>query len=183
MTFRSWFLFSFLCLCFISMWRGAEASSPLMDSVRNQLKGKNFLKVSFDQEIKQEIFPEQPAKASGFIEFRKPKNLRWVYTSPEKKEIVFNSSGGFIIRGDEKEEIPNARALGVEESFGFLWGELSLRQFQVKDLDKSRVEIKPIHADKAQFERMIAKIENSRIAEVQVFDRMGGESKIRFSYQ
>jgi len=144
------------------------------------LKGKNSFKVSFDQEIKQEIFPDHPAKAKGFIEFKKPQDLRWVYTAPEKKEIIFNSKGGFILRGDEKEEIPNARALGVEESFGFLWGQMNLSQFQVKDLDKTRIEIKPLHADKAQFEKMIAKVQNSRIVEVQVFDRLGGESKIQF---
>ncbi len=166
---------------FISV--SAEASSSkLLDSVRNQLKGKESFKVSFDQEVKQEIFPEHPAKAKGFIEFKKPQDLRWVYTVPDKKEIIFNSKGGFIVRqGDPPEEIPNARALGVEESFGFLWGEMNLNQFKVKDLNKDQVEIKPLHSDKAQFEKMIAKIQNAKIVEVQVFDRLGGESKIRFS--
>jgi hypothetical protein len=156
------------------------AASPL-DSVREQFKGKKGFEVLFVQEIKQEIFPDQPSLAKGRVAYDRPSKLRWVYESPEKKEIVFEGGKAFVIRGGEKEDIPNARAIGVEESFGFLWGEMNLSQFKVRKIDASSVEIVPLHADKAQFEKMFAKVSAGRIEEVRVIDHLGGESLIRFS--
>ena len=161
---------------FLLMLVGA---TPL-DSVRDGFKGRRGFEVRFEQEVKQELFPDQPSLARGFVEYQKPNRLRWVYEAPDKKEIVFHEGKGFILRGKEKEEIPNARALGVEESFGFLWGEMNLKQFRVKKIDASSVEIRPVDLEKAQFEKMLLRISKSKIDEVKVFDRLGGESRIHF---
>jgi outer membrane lipoprotein-sorting protein len=154
-------------------------ATPL-DGVREAFKGRKGFEVRFEQEVKQELFPEQPSLARGFVSYEKPNQLRWVYESPDQKEIVFKQGKGFILRGKEKEEIPNARALGVEESFGFLWGEMDLKQFRVKKLGEGSVEIRPLDSEKAQFEKMQLRISKSKIDEARVFDRLGGESRIQF---
>ncbi len=151
-----------------------------LDSVREAFKNKNSFEVSFEQKIEQEIFPDEASVAKGRVKFKRPDSLRWIYESPDKKEIVFESGDGFILRDGEKEEIPDARALGVEESFGFLWGETNLKNFELKELKPNQVELKPKSKTNAQFEKMIIDIRDRKIQKVQVVDRLGGKSFIQF---
>lgn len=160
------------------------ANSTPLDSVRESFKGRAGFQVQFEQQTKQELFPEDLGLAKGEITYQRPGNLRWVYKTPDYKEIVFEKETAYILRlqggKKEREEIPEARALGVEESFSFLWGEADLAKFKVKVLSKSSVELQPLQKDRAQFESMTIDVKNSKIQKVVVKDLLGGESQIRF---
>lgn len=155
-------------------------SNTALDSVRDYLKDKKSFEVRFEQKVKQSIFPDDIEEAKGRIVFERPRSLRWIYESPEKKEIVFKEGQAYILRGKEKEEIPDARSLGVEESFSFLWGESNLNLFELKSKSKAEVVIKPKDSKKAQFQSMTVDVKDSKIEQVVVKDRLDGESRIRF---
>lgn len=153
-----------------------------LESVREAFRSKGSFEVSFTQVVEQELFPEEQMKATGRIYFKRPQGLRWVYESPpsQVKEIVFDGEALWLIRGNQREELPQPEQLALHKCFAFLWGEADLDNFELRELDSSRFEIKPKTGKSVGFQSIEVRVENSRVAESRVKDHLDGLSHFRF---
>jgi outer membrane lipoprotein-sorting protein len=171
-------MFSTIALCLLI---SADADIPALKALRTTFASKKGFEVSFAQEIKQEIFPEQKDRAEGNVQFVRPNRLKWVYNSPQKRVIEYQGGDLKIIEGGETQIIRDSGQINLQESFSFLWGQTDFKHFKVESQSTTTFRVTPRNPATAGFKSINVTVAKGLVEKAVVQNPLDGESILRFS--
>jgi len=169
-------ILSFLQFAFL-----VSANIPALDTLQKTFKSVKSFEVSFTQELKQSLFPDDPDRASGRLMFTRPHSMSWTYVKPKPREILFDGSELKITEGKEVTIIRDSGRVTLEKSFSFLWGSPDLSLFKIQSNSKSSFIVMPQRAIEVNFDRIEVKLDGKLVSSVRVIDKLGSESLLSFS--
>ncbi|MDB5038927.1 MAG: Outer-rane lipoprotein carrier protein [Bacteriovoracaceae bacterium] len=164
-----------LNLLFITFVSISGLSKPLED-LRKTFGSKKGFEVEFDQQIKQDIFPDQPETATGHVKFMRPHHLIWVYKTPHKRVIEYD---GEVLRIDS-EPVRDSGQVNLQESFSFLWGQPNSEIFSIETKNPSTFRVTPKNPSKAGFKFIDVSVKAGLVSNATVKNLLEGDSVLHF---
>jgi len=171
---------------------GAQSSdSPETLARRLQLRYEDIrdFRADFSQRARSGLLPTQSTGA-GTVAVKKPGRMRWEYTMPEKKEVIFDGTNIFEYLPDERLVYKDAAPSGDRAPTAMLF--LSGRGDVLRDFVPSHVEspvagtialrLTPRQTER-DYEYLVVAIDprSLQIRALVTRDEFGGDSQITFS--
>jgi len=157
-----------------------SALPPALLSVQKEMKSVQSFEVSFKQTVKQDLFPDADDSASGSLMFTRPNKMVWKYDAPKKRTIRFDGRELVIEEEGQKQIVRDSGRLSLEKAFSFLWGQPDPAIFIVDSKTPQSFSVKPKKLDDVNFQSIIVSVENGRVKEALIIDKMGSESRLQF---
>lgn len=156
---------------------------PALKDLQATMGKVQSFKASFQQTVKQDLFPEAAETAKGRVLFSRPNQLDWIYESPKKRRITFDGKE-LIIEDDrgEKQIIHDRGRITLEKSFSFLWGQPDESLFALESKSREKFRVRPRRPQDVSFEWIDVTVKKGKVASALVHDKLGGESLLEFIY-
>ncbi len=171
----------FLAFVLFQVASASPSQASPLSQLKSNMAGKSGFEVSFTQEVKEELFPDETELASGMIRLKKPDQLEWSYLKPRKRIIRYVDKKLTIEQGGEVTDVPRSDQVSLHESFSFLWGETDPKTFSIKIIDAKRFRISPVKKENVGFETIDVTLGERWVREVRIKNKLEGESVISFS--
>lgn len=165
---------------FISVLMSFNLPSSLQEVQKTFSKAHAF-EVSFRQEVKQDIFPDDPEVALGRVKFTKPEHLIWTYESPRKKIIEYDGKRLLITEDGETHQIKDLGQISLQESFAFLWGKPDPKIFVLQNLGPHSFRVSPKEVKRAGFKFIDVEVRQGFVSEAKIRNALDSESTLKFN--
>lgn len=139
-------------------------------------KFSNF-KVNFSQSLNQQLLDQSQNTAAGYLEFEKPRSMKWVYEKPRQK--VIEAKGDVLLIDGEPQSL--AEGVRLEDIFSFMWGQPNRDLFTIEKNNAAHLELKVREGVKASVKKIRVTFGAKNIEAVEIEDQLGGTSRLEFT--
>jgi outer membrane lipoprotein carrier protein len=171
---------------------GAQSSEPpdtLARRLQERYRNITDFRADFTQMARSGVLRTQSSGA-GTVSVKKPGRMRWVYTSPEKKEVIFDGTNVFEYLPDDRLVYEDAAPSGDDAPTAMVFlsgrGDI-LRDFVPAHVDSPvagtlALKLTPRQAER-DYEYLVVAIDprSLQIRALVTRDQLGGDSQITFS--